>query len=128
MNALQRSAQAVLVMLLVGCAPSQPGGSLAVGARFPAPAGQRGLLVIPERTASIVVRVTGDKIPAGSVLQTTLTAEKATATFEAVPSGWKQVTARCYDAGDGLLASGETTVLIEPMRTCLLYTSDAADE
>jgi hypothetical protein len=34
-----------------------------------------------------------------------------------VPSGWKQVTARCYDAADGLLASGETTVLIEPMRT-----------
>lgn len=27
------------------------------------------------------------------------------------------MTARCYDAADGLLASGETTVSIEPMRT-----------
>lgn len=93
------------------------GGRLSFAARFPVPAVAFRLLVIPDATRSISVRVTGDRIPAGAVLAATLTADKPSVTFEGVPPGWKAVAAKCHDANEAILAQGETTVLIESMRT-----------
>jgi hypothetical protein len=111
---------AVLVAVATGCAPvatATGAGRLAVGARFPVTGAGLALKNIPEKTASIVIRVTGDRIPEGAVLATTLTPEKAQAVFEAVPAGWKTIHAKCFDASEAMLAAGETNVLIEAMHT-----------
>ena len=107
-----------LALTLSACAGLQDSGRLQLGARFARPAaGARQVLVIPDKTAKIIIRVSGDRIPAGSVLAATLTPTQSTTTFEAVPSGPKTINAKCYDADDAVLATGEINVVIIPSKT-----------
>lgn len=101
---------ACALLLLAACTPLVPTGKLALGARFP----DRHVLVIPDSTVKIVVRVTGERIPPGTVLSTTLSREQTSTTFEAVPAGLKTVNAKCYDANEAIVAAGETSVTIQP--------------
>jgi hypothetical protein len=85
-------------------------GQLVLQARFPA--AQRRIQVIPEGTRRIEVRVTGEGIPADSVLAATLEPEKSRATFANVPAGTKAVVAKAYDADGAVLAAGGADVSI----------------
>ncbi len=84
-------------------------GALAVQAHFP---GGRRLQLIPEGTARIEVRVSGEGVPADSVLAATLTPEKSQAIFTGVPQGRKRVVAKAFDAEGLVLAAGDADVTI----------------
>jgi hypothetical protein len=118
-----RLAVGVACALTTACGSDVTGGRLQVGAHISAlpTAGQRKIMVIPDKTAKIVIRVTGEQIPTGSVLGATLTPEKSSATFEAVPAGLKTINAKCYDADDGVLATGETTITILAGKTATAH-------
>lgn len=87
-----------------------PDGQLVLQAKFPA--AQRRIQVIPEGTRRIEVRVTGEGIPADSVLAATLEPQKSQATFANVPAGPKAVVAKAYDADGAILAAGGADVSI----------------
>ena len=114
-------ATAAIALALAACGMGPTGGGLLLQARFPDPLvhapGSRTLAIIPDGTVKIVVRVTGDGIPVGSVMAATLTPDRASTAFTGVPAGPKIITARCYDGADGILASGETSLTIVAGRT-----------
>ncbi|MDB5101757.1 MAG: hypothetical protein JWM80_6178 [Cyanobacteria bacterium RYN_339] len=85
-------------------------GRLVFKANFPT--AQRHVQVIPEGTQRIEVRVTGEGIPADSVLAATMTPQKTQATFANVPAGAKNVVAKAYDAEGAIVAAGSTDVNI----------------
>lgn len=90
-------------------------GALAVQARFPGaptPTGGRTLQLIPEGTARIEVRVSGEGVPADSVLAATLTPDKTQAIFTGVPQGRKLVVAKAFDQEGLVLAAGDADVTI----------------
>jgi hypothetical protein len=85
-------------------------GQLVFKANFPT--AQRHVQVIPEGTQRIEVRVTGEGIPADSVLAATMTPQKTQATFANVPAGAKNVVAKAYDTEGAILAAGSTDISI----------------
>jgi hypothetical protein len=95
----------------------QANGQLIFKANFATAA--RHVQVIPEGTQRIEVRVTGDGIPADSVLAATMTPQKTQATFANVPAGAKHVVAKAYDAEGAILAGGSTDVTIVAGATVL---------
>ena len=122
MARLTKTLIALGLYVATGCtyvtpAPPNASGQLVFKASFAAAA--RHLQLIPEGTQRIEVRVTGEGIPADSVLAATMTPQKTQATFANVPAGAKNVVAKAYDAEGAILAGGSTDVSIVAGATVL---------
>lgn len=120
MERLKGAILGLAAVLLGGCtylpaSDAWSAGALAVQARFPAsssaPGGRR-LQVIPEGAVRIEVRVSGEGVPADSVLAAQLTPDRSQTIFTGVPQGRKRVAAKAFDAGGLVLAAGQTEVSI----------------
>ena len=114
MERLKGALLGLLMLGLGGCehlpaSTAWDDGALALQARFP---GERRLQLIPEGTTHIEVRVSGEGVPADSVLAASLTPDKTQAIFTGVPAGRKRVAAKAFDAEGLVLAAGETDVTI----------------
>ena len=111
---------ALALTSVVGCGALEDTGRIAFAAAFPAPKlatqGFRAQ-IIPDGTTKIVVRVTGERIPVGTVMSATMTPTKPSVLFKGVPIGAKTITARAMDENDAVMAQGETMVTIIAGRT-----------
>jgi hypothetical protein len=112
MKKKKNAAMFLALCALSGCfydSPQDPwtGGTFVMQVRFPKQA-----LMIPEDTARIEVRMTGQGIPSVAVLSAQLTPEKTQATFTGVPSGPKKVVAKAFDGEGEVLAAGSSEVTI----------------
>lgn len=84
-------------------------GQLVMRANFPT---ARKVQIIPEGTTRIEVRVTGEGIPAGSVLGATLTPDQTEARFVGVPAGAKTIDVRAFDAEGTPVAMGSSALTV----------------
>lgn len=85
-------------------------GYVMASVKFP----QKGFNIkkIPDKTALILVRISGDGIDAKRPLSVDLYRDNPTRIISAVPQGDKEVRANAFDVNGNLLASGRNTVKI----------------